>query len=57
MLTVRSIINSSVVGFTRFNFLQRYSFGLIKFNLPDLGEKIKEGTIKKLYVKEGDSVE
>jgi 2-oxoisovalerate dehydrogenase E2 component (dihydrolipoyl transacylase) len=33
-----------------------YHFGIIKFNLPDLGEKIKEGTIKKLYVKEGDSV-
>jgi pyruvate/2-oxoglutarate dehydrogenase complex dihydrolipoamide acyltransferase (E2) component len=28
-----------------------------KFKLPDLGEKIKEGTIKKLYVKEGDIVE
>lgn len=35
----------------------KYRFGIIKFNLPDLGEKIKEGTIKKLYVKEGDSVE
>ena len=33
-----------------------YGFGLLKFNLPDLGEKIKEGTIKKLYVKEGDQV-
>lgn len=33
-----------------------YPFGIIKFNLPDLGEKIKEGTIKKFYVKEGDSV-
>ena len=29
-------------------------FGIIKFKLPDLGEKIKEGTIKKLYVQEGD---
>lgn len=33
-----------------------YHFGIIKFNLPDLGEKIKEGTIKKFYVKEGDHV-
>ena len=41
------------------NILQsfRFRFGMIKFNLPDLGEKIKEGTIKKLYVKEGDVVE
>lgn len=31
--------------------------GTIKFHLPDLGEKIKEGTIKKLYIKEGDHVE
>ena len=35
----------------------RYCFGIIKFKLPDLGEKIKEGTIKKIYVKEGDKVE
>jgi len=39
--------------FGRFN---TYHFGIVKFSLPDLGEKIKEGTIKKLYVKEGDSV-
>jgi len=31
--------------------LNQFAFGVIKFNLPDLGEKIKEGTIKKLYVK------
>jgi pyruvate/2-oxoglutarate dehydrogenase complex dihydrolipoamide acyltransferase (E2) component len=24
--------------------------------LPDLGEKIKEGRVKKLYVKEGDKI-
>ena len=29
----------------------RYLFGIVKFHLPDLGEKIKEGTIKQLYVK------
>lgn len=29
----------------------QFQFGMLKFNLPDLGEKIKEGTIKKLYVK------
>lgn len=34
----------------------RFAFGILKFNLPDLGEKIKQGTIKKLYIKEGDSV-
>ena len=28
-----------------------FYFSILKFNLPDLGEKIKEGTIKKLYVK------
>jgi pyruvate/2-oxoglutarate dehydrogenase complex dihydrolipoamide acyltransferase (E2) component len=33
------------------------NFGLFRFPLPDLGEKIKEGKIKKLYVKEGDRVE
>jgi|JI10StandDraft_1071094.scaffolds.fasta_scaffold2939695_1 2-oxoisovalerate dehydrogenase E2 component (dihydrolipoyl transacylase) len=32
------------------------NFGLFKFPLPDLGEKIKEGTVKKLYVREGDRV-
>jgi len=32
-------------------------FGLYRFPLPDLGEKIKEGKVKKLYVREGDSVE
>lgn len=37
--------------------LNRYYFGVVKFHLPDLGEKIKEGTIKKLYVKEGDTVD
>eukprot|EP00331_Platyophrya_macrostoma_P008733 CAMPEP_0176412686 /NCGR_PEP_ID=MMETSP0127-20121128/4280_1 /TAXON_ID=938130 /ORGANISM="Platyophrya macrostoma, Strain WH" /LENGTH=406 /DNA_ID=CAMNT_0017792381 /DNA_START=22 /DNA_END=1242 /DNA_ORIENTATION=- len=35
-----------------------YSFGQIKpFKLPDLGEKIKDATIKKWYVKEGDRVQ
>ena len=51
MFAVRNLIKSSALGYSGFSFLQRYSFGLIKFNLPDLGEKIKEGTIKKLYVK------
>lgn len=27
------------------------NFAVFKFPLPDLGEKIKEGTVKKLYVK------
>lgn len=34
--------------------LVQFRFGVVKFNLPDLGEKIKEGTIKKLYISEGD---
>lgn len=40
----------------RLGHLPYYPFAIVKFNLPDLGEKIKEGTIKKFYVKEGDSV-
>lgn len=32
-------------------------FGLLRFPLPDLGEKIKEGRVKKMYVREGDRVE
>lgn len=32
-------------------------FGLLRFPLPDLGEKIKEGRVKKLYVKEGDRID
>lgn len=32
------------------------NFGVLKFPLPDLGEKIKEGRVKKLYVREGDRV-
>ena len=31
-------------------------FGMYRFPLPDLGEKIKEGRVKKLYVREGDRV-
>ncbi|CAK71772.1 unnamed protein product (macronuclear) [Paramecium tetraurelia] len=38
-------------------FLSRYYFGTVKiFKLPDLGEKIKEATIKKWHVKIGDHV-
>lgn len=40
-----------------FRWISRFNFGLIKFPLPDLGEKIKEGTVKKLYVAEGDRVQ
>lgn len=47
--------NSFLRSFGLFNGLKQ-SFGVLKFNLPDLGEKIKEGTIKKIYVKEGDPV-
>ena len=34
----------------------RYYMAVKKFYLPDLGEKIKEGNIKALYVKEGSHV-
>ena len=39
-------------------FLRRWNcpFATFRFPLPDLGEKIKEGRVKKLYVKEGDRV-
>jgi hypothetical protein len=46
----------SLINLVRLRKFGYYPFGIIKFNLPDLGEKIKEGTIKKFYVKEGDSV-
>ncbi len=34
----------------------RYNFALLKFKLPDLGEKIKEATVKSWLVKEGSKV-
>ena len=37
--------------------LNRVTFALLRFPLPDLGEKIKEGRVKKLYVREGDKVD
>lgn len=33
-----------------------WRFGVIDFKLPDLGEKIKEATVKKWHVKEGDEI-
>lgn len=39
--------------FTRIGFK---SFSLLKFRLPDLGEKIKEATVKSWLVKEGQLV-
>jgi len=57
MFTFSKIAKSAVFSMTNSLALSRYYFGIIKFNLPDLGEKIKEGTIKKLYIKEGDPVE
>lgn len=33
-----------------------FKMALLRFPLPDLGEKIKEGRVKKLYVKEGTIV-
>lgn len=42
-----------------FNLLSKVinPFAVLRFPLPDLGEKIKEGRVKKLYVKEGDRIE
>lgn len=54
MFLLRKHLLAKTLNLNAFN---RYCFGVIKFNLPDLGEKIKEGTIKKIYVKEGDTVE
>jgi hypothetical protein len=51
MFVLKDLAKYSAFGLTRTYQFNRYAFGLIKFNLPDLGEKIKEGTIKKLYVK------
>jgi hypothetical protein len=34
----------------------RFGLALLRFPLPDLGEKIKEGKVKKLYIKEGDHI-
>lgn len=51
MFILNNIIKRPLLGLGRNAFMSRYAFGLIQFNLPDLGEKIKEGTIKKLYVK------
>ena len=31
--------------------------GLIKINLPDLGEGTKEATIKEWFIKEGDKIQ
>jgi 2-oxoisovalerate dehydrogenase E2 component (dihydrolipoyl transacylase) len=57
MFILSNLAKSPLLAHSRILFMSRYAFGLLKFNLPDLGEKIKEGTIKKLYVKEGDTVE
>ena len=51
------MINKLCPIFNCFKNTLYFSFGRIKFPLPDLGEKIKEGTVKKLYVKEGEKVE
>ena len=37
--------------------MARWFGSMKKFKLPDLGEKIKEGVVKKWYVKEGDMVQ
>lgn len=55
MIFKRGLKYSSITS--NFSLLSKFAFGIIKFKLPDLGQKIKEGTIKKLYIKEGDSVE
>lgn len=51
------IINRTNLSiFAKFIQICNLGFGRVKFPLPDLGEKIKEGTVKKLYVNEGDRV-
>jgi len=37
--------------------LQRKYFAIKQFILPDLGEKIKEATIVKWHIQEGDEIE
>lgn len=45
------IINKvGLQAWTSANWTCRFAFARVKFPLPDLGEKIKEGTVKKLYV-------
>lgn len=51
MIQLRKFAQSSLAGLSCTLPFSRFYFGVIKFNLPDLGEKIKEGTIKKIYVK------
>lgn len=41
MFALRNFIKSPAFGLTPLQAMQRYAFGLVKFNLPDLGEKIK----------------
>ena len=46
-----NIFNKLPFKFKGSLFRNCWAFSRIKFTLPDLGEKIKEGTVKKLYVK------
>ena len=57
MLLLKNNLAKAITKYSNFRGFNRYCFGIVNFNLPDLGQKIKEGTIKKIYVKEGDSVE
>lgn len=50
------IINKLISYCRTLKLVHHYNFGILKFPLPDLGEKIKEGTVKKLYVNEGDKI-
>lgn len=58
MFSLRNLFVQQRSTIQPFNRLCSAFFGTIKpFKLPDLGEKIKEATVKKVYVKEGDTVE
>ena len=41
MLILRNLLKSPSFGLSPIQAMHKYAFGLVKFNLPDLGEKIK----------------
>lgn len=41
MLILRNLLKSPSFGLSHIQAIQKYTFGMVKFHLPDLGEKIK----------------